>query len=339
MKRMTECTFPTEWSRQSAVLMAFPHEGTDWADDLRGALSPFIRIASTVAYGQPLILLCDDAKKTKELFCDTRNITFVELPTNDTWARDFGPITLCVGGRRRFLDFTFNGWGEKFPGDLDDAVTSKLVKMGILRGEYEKVDFILEGGSIESDGCGTLLTTSRCLLNPNRNPAMNKERIEEFLKEKLCIERILWLDHGELKGDDTDAHIDTLARFVDEKSIVYVSCDDESDSHYEELRRMEEQLKGFRTAAGEPYRLIPLPMPSPKYKEGRRLPATYANFLITNRSVLLPVYGDDKDEEAKEIFRSLFPGREVVPINSLKLIEQGGSIHCLTMQIPECMPS
>ncbi len=316
--------------------MAFPHEGTDWADDLKRALSPFVRIASTIAYAQPLILVCDDIKKTEELFCDTRNITFVQIPTNDTWARDFGPITICRNGKRKFLDFTFNGWGKKFAADLDDAVTSRLIETGILSGEYEKVDFVLEGGSIESDGRGTLLTTSKCLLNPNRNPQMKKEDIENFLKQKLCADRILWLDHGELEGDDTDAHIDTLARFVDEKSIAYVSCDDESDSHYIQLKKMEEQLKSFRTADGEPYRLVPLPMPSPKFKDGRRLPATYANFLITNRSVLLPVYKDEKDEEAKAIFRSLFPDREIVPVDCLKLIEQGGSLHCVTMQIPAC---
>ncbi|BBG65046.1 agmatine deiminase [Hydrogenimonas sp.] len=316
--------------------MAFPHAGTDWADDLKRALTPFVRIASTIAYSERLIIVCDDAKSTKELFCDIRNITFAEIPTDDTWARDFGPITVCENGKRRFLDFTFNAWGGKFESSLDNGVTAKLVEAGILEGEYEKVDFVLEGGSVESDGKGTLLTTSKCLLNPNRNPGMTKERIEEFLKEKLCLERILWLDYGELEGDDTDAHIDTLARFVDEETIAYVSCDDESDSHYEELKKMEQQLRNFRTAGGKPYRLVPLPMPSVKFKDGKRLPATYANFLITNRSLLLPVYGDRKDEEAKEIMRSLFPEREIVPINCLKLIEQGGSLHCVTMQIPAC---
>ncbi len=336
MKKMTKCTFPTERAEQSAVLMAFPHGGTDWADDLKKALTPFVRIASTIASFEPLIVICDDVERTKELFCYTRNITFVQLPTNDTWARDFGPITVCENGRRKFLDFTFNAWGGKFESALDDAVTSRLVEAGVLRGEYENVDFVLEGGSIESDGKGTLLTTSKCLLNPNRNPGMTKVEIEEFLKLKLCIERILWLDFGELEGDDTDAHIDTLARFIDEESIAYVSCDDREDPHYEELKRMERQLRSFRTKGGDPYRLVPLPMPSAKYKDGGRLPATYANFLVINGAVLLPVYRDEKDEEAKRILRESFPGREIVPIDCLKLIEQGGSLHCVTMQIPKC---
>ena len=331
---MTACTFPTEWHKQDAVLMAFPHKGTDWSDDLKGALTPFVRIASSIAYNEPVIIVCDDAEATKALFCDTRNITFVELPTNDTWARDFGPITIYVDGKRKFLDFTFNAWGNKFKSDLDNAVTEQLVKKGYLYGDYEKIDFVLEGGSVESDGRGTLLTTSKCLLNPNRNPGMSKARIEAFLKEKLCLERVLWLDFGELEGDDTDAHIDTLARFVDEETIAYVACDDPEDSHYGELKKMEEQLQSFRTPEGKPYRLVPLPLPSPKYKEGQRLPATYANFLITNHAVLLPVYGDEKEKAVTELFKELFPGREIIPINSLKLIEQGGSLHCVTMQIP-----
>jgi len=333
--KTTKCTFPTEAHRQESVLMALPHAGTDWADDLKAALTPFVRIASSIAYDQPLLLLCDDAEAAKSLFCDVRNITFVELPYNDTWTRDYGPITVYRNGTRTFLDFTFNGWGGKFESALDDSVTEKLVKMGYLYGEYEKVDFVLEGGSVESDGKGTLLTTARCLLNPNRNPGFTKEGIEKLLKEKLCVERILWLEHGELEGDDTDAHIDTLARFVDEETIAHVACDDPDDPHYEALRKMREELESFRTPEGKPYRLVPLPLPAPKYDaEGHRLPATYANFLVTNRSVLLPTYDDPQDRAMVELFKSLYPGREVIPIRCLKLIEQGGSLHCSTMQIP-----
>ena len=335
MMKMTMCSFPTEWHRQDAVLMAFPHAGTDWAEDLKGALTPFVRIASSIAYNEPVIIVCDDPEAIKQLFCETRNITFVKIPTNDTWARDFGPITIYADGKRKFLDFTFNGWGEKFESDLDNAVTAQLIRQGYLYGDYEKIDFVLEGGSVESDGNGTLLTTSRCLLNPNRNPDMSKEEIETFLKEKLCLQRILWLDHGELEGDDTDAHIDTLARFIDEETIAYVTCDNEKDFHFPELQKMKEQLESFRTLEGRPYRLVPLPLPEPKYDpKGNRLPATYANFLITNHSLLLPVYRDERDSEMITLFKNLFPMREIIPIEALKLIEQGGSLHCVTMQIP-----
>ncbi|WP_201352501.1 agmatine deiminase family protein [Hydrogenimonas urashimensis] len=329
------CIFPTEWQKQDAVLMALPHEGTDWAGDLKSALTPFIRIASAIAYSEPVLLLCRDAKAAGHYFCDTRNITFIEIETNDTWTRDYGPITLYENGIRKFLDFTFNGWGNKFESTLDNAVTRTLVERGYLYGDYEKVDFVLEGGSIECDGKGTLLTTSRCLLNPNRNPGMDRQKIESFLTKKLCLQRVLWLDHGELLGDDTDAHIDTLARFIDEETIAYVTCDDPADPHYENLKMMEAQLREFRTLKGKPYHLVPLPLPSPKHdRDGNRLPATYANFLVTNHALLLPTYDDPKDKAMIALFKTLYPHREVIPINCLKLIEQGGSLHCSTMQIP-----
>ena len=315
--------------------MAFPHENSDWADDLKGALTPFVRIASSIAWKEPLIIVCDDAEKLKPHFCYLDRITFVEIPTDDTWIRDFGPITIYEKGERKFLDFTFNAWGGKFESALDNVVTEALVKKGYLYGGYEKIDFVLEGGSIETDGAGTLLATARCLLNPNRNPGFDKPQIESLLKDKLGVTRILWLHHGELAGDDTDAHIDTLARFVDEKTIAYVACDDPEDEHYEELKKMEAELQGFTMPDGRPYRLIPLPLPQAKYDDkGRRLPATYANFLITNDAVLLPVYDDPKDKEMVALFAKLFPGREIIPINCLKLIEQGGSLHCSTMQVP-----
>ena len=331
--------FPTEWHRQESVLMAFPHEETDWADDLKAALTPFVRIASFIAWNQPLLLLCRDPEKVKAHFCDVRNITFLKIPFDDTWTRDYGPITVYEGGRRKFLDFTFNGWGGKFESAQDNAVTETLVKRGYLYGDYEKVDFVLEGGSIETDGKGTLLTTSRCLLNPNRNPGWSREAIEALLQKKLGVTRILWLDHGELEGDDTDAHIDTLARFTDTRTIAHVACDDPDDPHYEALAKMKAQLESFRTPEGEPYRLVPLPLPSPKHDdEGNRLPATYANFLITNHAVLLPTYRDPLDKTMTALFKRLFPGREIIPIDCLPLIRQGGSLHCSTMQIPTYYP-
>lgn len=332
--KMTACTLPAEWERQDAVLMAFPHKATDWADDLQGALTPFVRIASAISYKQPVIVVCDDKAAVKDLFCEVRNLSFVELPTDDTWARDFGPITVYEEGQRIFLDFTFDGWGGKFPAALDNAVTATLAKKGYLYGPLRNIGFVLEGGSIESDGAGTLLTTSKCLLNPNRNSGLEKAAVERVLQETLGVERFLWLDFGELEGDDTDAHIDTLARFVDATTIAYVACDDPADSHYKELKKMEAQLQGFRTCKGTPYRLVPLPLPAPKRQGGRRLPATYANFLITNHAVILPTYSDPKDAVIAELFGELFPSREIIPLNALKLIEQGGSIHCLTMQIP-----
>ena len=269
------------------------------------------------------------------MFCSARNMTFIEIPTNDTWIRDYGYISLRENDKIKLLDFTFDGWGGKFEAALDNAVNRVLHKKGYLGiTPLEEIDFVLEGGSIESDGQGTILTTSTCLCNPNRNGGMHKKEVEEKLQNYLGAQRVLWLDHGYLAGDDTDSHIDTLARFVDETTIIYVKCDDQEDEHYEALQKMETQLKSFTTIEGEPYRLIPLPMCEAKYNENNeRLPATYANFLITNTALIYPAYGDKKDKEAEAIFKEVFSDKEVIPVNCLKLIEQGGSLHCSTMQV------
>jgi len=327
---------PAEWERQQCVLMSFPHEETDWAeDDLDEALSPFIRIAQAIAYSEAVYIICKDKRKISSMFCSTHNMTFIEIPTNDTWIRDYGYISIREEGKKKLLDFTFDGWGGKFEASLDNSVNSALHQKGYMgTTPLEKVDFVLEGGSIESDSEGTILTTSACLCNPNRNGGLSKREVEEKLKETLGASRILWLDHGYLAGDDTDSHIDTLARFVNKETIAYVTCDDKEDEHYEALLKMEKQLKDFTTAEGKPYHLIALPMCEAKYdKKGNRLPATYANFLITNDALIYPTYNDKNDKITHEIFIGLFPDKEIIPVNCLKLIEQGGSLHCSTMQI------
>ena len=234
------------------------------------------------------------------------------------------------------LDFTFNGWGLKFASDKDNQITRRAVETEILKGRYiNRLGFVLEGGSIESDGMGTLLTTSECLLSPNRNGQLNKVEIEEYLRSTFHLERVLWLDYGYLAGDDTDSHIDTLARFCSPDTIAYVQCRDVNDEHYEELHRMEEQLKTFRTLAGEPYRLLALPMADKIEAEGERLPATYANFLIMNDAVLYPTYNQpENDMHAKEVMQMAFPKHEIEGVDCRALIKQHGSLHCVTMQYP-----
>jgi agmatine deiminase len=329
MKRL-----PAEWEEQDSILMVFPHQKSDWANDLKSAESVFLRIASSICFKQKLILVCDNKERVKEMFCYHDKISFVEYDTNDTWIRDFGPITIYNNNKRELIDFQFNGWGGKFNAHKDNQLTSYLHKnwhFGISPLLHETM--VLEGGSIESDGEGTLLTTSKCLLNPNRNPHMSKQDIETKLTELFGLKRILWLNHGELSGDDTDAHIDTLARFINPETIAYVSCSDPQDSHYEELQKMEKELQSFRTLKNKPYKLIPLPLPSPIYKDNRRLPATYANFLIANYVVLLPTYDDPLDKKMTALFKTLFPKKEIIPIKATRLIEEGGSIHCSTMQV------
>jgi agmatine deiminase len=262
-------------------------------------------------------------------------MSFIEIATNDTWIRDYGYISIVEDGQTKLLDFIFDGWGGKFDALLDNEVNRALHQKGYLgTTPLESIEFVLEGGSIESDGAGTILTTSQCLCNPNRNGGLTKEQIAAKLLEHLGAQRILWLNHGYLAGDDTDSHIDTLARFVDKETIAYVKCSDQDDEHYEALSRMETELESFRTAQGDPYRLIALPMCEAKYdQQGNRLPATYANFLITNNALIYPTYDAPTDQEVGKIFKSIFPNREIIPINCTKLIQEGGSLHCSTMQI------
>ena len=258
-------------------------------------------------------------------------------PSNDTWARDHGFITLVDDqGHARLLDFCFNGWGEKFPAELDNAINRRLYDEGKVKGEYvDCLDFVLEGGSIESDGKGTVFTTSCCLLAPHRNQPMTKEQIEEHLKQELHAERIVWINHGSLTGDDTDGHIDTLVRICPDDTLLYMGCDNPDDEQYEELHLMEEELKTFRTIEGKPYRLLKLPMPRPIIFEGERLPATYANFLVINGAVLCPTYAQpDLDAEALRLIGEAFPEREIVGIDCRSIIKQHGSLHCCTMQYP-----
>ncbi len=327
---------PAEWEKQQCVLMSFPHENTDWAEgDLNEALSPFIRIAQAIAYKQAVYIICKEKTSIASLFCSTRNMTFIEIPTNDTWIRDYGYIGIYENDEKKLLNFTFDGWGGKFEASLDNSVNAALHKKGYMgTTPLEHIPFILEGGSIESDGEGTILTTSACLCNPNRNAGLTKKEVTLKLQEMLGCKRVLWLDDGYLAGDDTDSHVDTLARFINKETIAYVKCDNVEDEHYAALLKMEQQLKTFKTVEGNAYKLIPLPMTEAIYNaEDVRLPATYANFLITNAALIFPTYNDLHDEEVGILFKYLFPEKEIIPINCLKLIEQGGSLHCSTMQI------
>ena len=331
---------PAEWEKQRVVLISFPHEETDWHNtecdaDLKASLSPFIRIAQAIAYGEAVYIICKDKNKIASMFCSPRNLTFIEIPTNDTWIRDYGYISIKEDNETKLLDFTFDGWGGKFEASLDNAVNRTLHKKGYMgTTALESTNFVLEGGSIESDGEGTILTTTACLCNPNRNTGLSKKAVEETLAQYLGAQRILWLDHGYLAGDDTDSHVDTLARFVNTETIIYVQCRNKEDEHYEALKKMEAQLKTFKTKRGKAYKLIALPMTEAIYNsEGDRLPSTYANFLISNDALIYPTYNDKSDAHVGKIFKDLFPDKEIIPVNCLKLIEQGGSLHCSTMQI------
>jgi len=334
---------PAEWYPQSAVQLTWPHAATDWVDILDEVTECFATLVQLISNHQKVLIVCPN----KELVlphiqtANLENVIFVALPSNDTWARDHAGITVIEDGKAKILDFRFNGWGLKFAANFDNQITSQLFKHEVFSNEvsYENhLAFALEGGGIESDGKGTILTTSYCLLSPNRNGHLTKKEIEEYLFKAFNANRILWLDNGYLAGDDTDSHIDTLARLCNENTIAYVKCTDESDEHFAALQAMENELKSFTTAEGKPYHLVPLPMADLYFDEedpSYRLPATYANFLITNKLVLLPTYNSPKDEIAIKTLENIFPNRKVVGVNCISLIKQHGSLHCVTMQYPE----
>ncbi len=331
---------PAEWEEQDGVLLAWPHEGSDWRPILAAVEPTYTEIVREISKFEDVLIAAAAPAAVMELLAGAGavmdRVRLFPMDSNDTWARDFGPITVLDNGKPLLLDFGFNGWGLKFAADLDNLITRRLAGAGAFRAPLNTIGLILEGGSIESDGAGTILTTSSCLLSPNRNPHLSRAEIERELASLLGAEHILWLENGHLEGDDTDAHVDTLARLCPDDTIVHVACDDPADVHYGALRAMVEELRNIRTGEGKPYRLSPLPWPRARYDdENLRLPATYANFLIINGAVLVPTYGDKSDEAALRAVGEALPGRRVIGIDCLPLIQQHGSLHCVTMQLPK----
>ena len=336
--------FPAEWEPQAAILLAWPHAGTDWAERLGEVEDTYVAlIAAITRFEDAVVCVADEDLQTyvearlRSNRVDMDRVRFVDVPYDDTWVRDSGPITLveALGAPRfRLLDFRFTGWGGKFEASLDDQLIERLDEAGIFRNNIRQpLDFALEGGAIETDGEGTLLSTWQCL--GERHPGVERAAISNALADWLKQERVMWLDHGYLEGDDTDAHIDTLARFAAPDAIVFQACDDPGDSHYAELKAMAGEIAALRTTDGKPYRLFPLPWARPIRDGERRLAASYANFLIINGAVLMPAYGDDADGAAAAVLQQAFPGREIVAIPCRPLIWQNGSLHCITMQLPE----
>ena len=348
---------PAEWHRQSAVQLTWPHAGTDWDSVLDEVEECYYHLAREISQRELLLIVAPDINEVQNSLESglygripeqerispdalLHRICYFSCQTNDTWARDHAFLT-CLDdadpARRILMDFRFNGWGMKFAANFDNQINSQLYQSGLLDGVYlDCRDFVLEGGAVESDGKGTILTTSSCMLAPNRNEPLDKKGIEQSLHNMLNAKRVLWLNHGGLAGDDTDGHIDTLARFCNPHTIAYVECEDKADEHYEELSLMKKELQDFRTPDGKPYQLVALPLPDAIYdEEGDRLPATYANFLIMNDAVLCPTYNQPlNDAQAIKTLSEVFTDREVVGVDCSVLIRQHGSLHCCTMQYP-----
>lgn len=333
---------PAEWETQSAVLVAWPHDGTDWAANLAEVESTYVALASAVTRFQNLVVVVADAALQAHVNArlagagiDLSRIHLVRADYDDTWLRDSGPITQRDGDRFRMLDFRFTGWGGKFGASRDDLLIGNLFAGGLFyRSVHERIDFALEGGAIEVDGNGTLMSTLTCL--QQRHPALDEAGLREALGKIFTVAQVVLLKSGELQGDDTDAHIDTLARFAPDRTIVFQSCDDASDPHHAALVAMREELAALRDVDGHPYRLLSLPWARPIHAaDGRRLAASYANFLVINSALLMPAYGDRADSDARRILSIAFPDREVIAVPVRALIEQNGSLHCITMQLPE----
>jgi agmatine/peptidylarginine deiminase len=331
--------FPAEWEKQSAVLIAWPHKTGDFSNNLESVEQSYSVIADTITQYQRLIIICRDdihQQHIKTLITRHDDIDFIHATVNDIWVRDTVFLSVEKDGGITHLNFLFNGWGEKYQHQNDNDLNHKLLNAKPFKGKAHKdIDFILEGGSVESDGIETILTTKQCLLNPNRNKGLTQQEIEQQLLVNLGAKRVLWLDQENLSGDDTDAHIDTLARFCSANTIAYTSCKDPDDLHYTSLKYMERQLQEFRNPVGEPYHLVALPLPKPIFdEEDQQLPANYANFLIINHAVLVPTYSDPMDDIALKRLGECFPQHEIIAIPCRPLVHQYGSLHCMTMQFP-----
>ena len=309
-----------EWSEQECLMLALPHKNTDWKPYLSEIIEAYKDFVKCASRFEKLLLIAPNDEDFAP-FKEFKNVEFFKCETNDTWIRDFRAIDVLENGKLKSLNFTFNAWGDKFQSALDNALNDKIFKEKF-QTKLEKCDFILEGGSIEFNGVGVMLTSSYCLLNSNRNKDLNKEKIEEKLKDYFGLKKIIWLENGFIKGDDTDRHIDTLARFIDENTIAYCICEDEKDEHYLPLKAMEEEL--MKTG----FKLVPLPIPKPLFYEGRRLGATYANFVFVNNALIVPFYGDENDEIVRERLQNHIKNREVVGVDARVFLRQNGSLHC-----------
>jgi len=327
-----------EWAPVEAVMLAWPHVATDWRPLLPAIEQDYVELAVAIATEATPLILCQDAEHEKQITALLQGSCrhaprFMIAPYNDTWCRDYGPLTVARDGQLQLLDFQFRGWGDKYDSRLDNAINQQL--NAIWQAPLRSVDFQLEGGSIETDGNGTLLSTSHCLLDSGRNPGYSREQVEALLTDQLGLRRVLWISEGMLLGDDTDSHIDNLVRFCDEHTIAYAGCSRRDDVHYEPLQAMAEQVKALRQANGEPYSTQAIEIPEAIYDEnGERLPGSYVNFLIVNDSVLVPVFDCPQDDMALANLQDCYPGKKLLTVPGRNLIRQYGGPHCATMQLP-----
>jgi agmatine deiminase len=340
-------SMPAEWARHRATWLSWPHNRETWPSSLENVREVWIQMVSALAPHEHIYLLVNDeaaeqavAARLKEAGAAMANVTLLKIPTVDVWMRDYGPIFITRESSDQPLacnDWIFNGWGGKYTAyEQDDQVAPAIAAM--LDVPVFEHDIILEGGSIEVNGAGTCLTTEQCLLNRNRNPHLSRGQIEESLKQGLGVSQVVWLGEG-IVGDDTDGHIDDIARFVDPATIVCVLETNSQDDNYRALQENYERIKAATDQGGRKFSVATLPCPSPVCFEGARLPASYANFYIANNIVLVPVFNDPNDAAALGILRDLFPRRKVIGVRCNEVVAGLGAIHCVTQQQPLAIAS
>jgi agmatine/peptidylarginine deiminase len=331
-----------EWTSQRAILLTWPHANTDWAPDLSGITQDYTALVRAIIYFEPVVILAYDDDHAamitqhlkRERIFDPTLITVISIPTNDVWIRDYGPLTAKDSqGQLTYLNFQFNAWGGKYNAVKDNAVCSALIQHGIIDSQhYQTHEFVLEGGSIDLNDELLLLTTDACLLSPTRNPGLTQTEIEQILCERLGIKAVLWLHSGSLIGDDTDSHVDMLARYIPGGLLCYTACVNKDDRNYPALQSLTEEIAQLPL----PGEKIPLFMPKPIYNpQGQQLPASYANFLWVNGGLLVPQYNDlQADTAAIGQLNEIVSNRKIVGVPCLHLVSQFGSLHCATMQLP-----
>ncbi|MBX2964536.1 MAG: agmatine deiminase family protein [Cyclobacteriaceae bacterium] len=333
--------FPAEFAKHSATWLSWPHKEASWPGKIQTIYPVYAEFVKRVAEGESVhINVADEAMKAfavqqlENVNADLSNIKFFFHPTNDAWCRDHGPAFLVhkTENKKMIVDWGYNAWGGKYPPyDLDDVIPTLIAKHYNIPVAHPGI--VMEGGSVEFNGKGTLLTTRACLLNPNRNPQLNQKQIEEYLINYYGVDHILWLGDG-IVGDDTDGHIDDLTRFVNEDTVVTIVEENKADENYQILQDNLKELKTLRLESGKQMNIIELPMPAPVIYEGQRLPASYANFYIANKYVVVPTFRDKNDDRAIDILEKCFPDRNVIDLDSTDIIWGLGSFHCLSQQEP-----
>jgi agmatine deiminase len=338
--------FPAEWENQQGILLCFPHNGNDWPGKYGAIQWAFVEFIKKIAtFEEVVLVVADENLKAKVIgmleiaVVNLKAVSFIIHKTNRSWMRDSGPIIVKNGSKREALNFNFNGWAKYKNFQLDKFVPSKVaeaLQLPLTQVTYNGKQVIVEGGAIETNGRGTLITSEECLMHPSiqvRNPNFTKADYEAVFKEYLGITNVIWLGNG-IEGDDTHGHIDDLCRFVNENTVVTIVESDTKDSNYKPLQDNLKRLQKAKLEDGKPLNIIELPMPKRIIFDGLVLPASYANFLILNNCVLVPTFNDAKDRIALNILAECFPNREIIGINAIDLIWGFGTLHCLSQQIP-----